>query len=147
MQHDFRLLGFDYQQHCLSASHNTIQSGFNGSTVLQIEKATAARFKREGRSVLLQWQCTAHRRRRHKAVLQQSATRLHLRCLRQVMQEWHHQIWKAIAVRRVAQFVQTHRLRPAFAAWKKSPLLELAVAKAKHMSTRRCAPCLLQYSC
>ena len=97
--------------------------------------------------MLVGWQRTAHRRRRHKAVLQQSATRLHLRCLRQVMQEWQYQTWKAIAVRRVAQFVQTHSLMPAFNTWKACHRLELAVAKAKHMSTRRCAPCLLQYSC
>ncbi|KAL3130282.1 hypothetical protein ABBQ38_008114 [Trebouxia sp. C0009 RCD-2024] len=104
---------------------------------LKIEKATAFRCKREGRSVMLGWQRTVHRRRRHKAVLQQSTTRLHLRCLRQVMQEWQFQTWKAIAVRRVAQFVQTHSLRPAFNTWKACHRLELAMAKAKHTSTRR----------
>ena len=63
------------------------------------------------------------------------------------MQEWQYHTWKAVAMRRVAQFVQTHSVRPAFNTWKAALPLERAIAKSKSFTASRCAPCLLHYSC
>ena len=112
---------------------------------MQIDKVVAARLKREARCVVVGWHRIAHCRRLHKAVLHQSAARLHARCLRQAMQEWQYQTWKAVAMRRVAKFVQTHNLRPAFNTWKAARPLELAIAKSERFTTTRYAPCRLHY--
>ena len=104
--------------------------------------AAALRFKRDGHSVLLEWQRLAHWQRRCKAVLQQAAGRLKNRSLSLAMQEWQYQAWKAIAMRRAARFVQNHTLVAAFNSWKahhELHLLERAMAKFTQLSTSKYA--------
>ena len=108
--------------------------------------AAALRFKRDGHSVLLEWQSIAHWQRRCKAVLQQAAGRLKNRSLSLAMQEWQYQTWKASAMRRAARFVHNHTLVPAFNSWKahhELSLLERAMAKFTQLATSKYASCLL----
>ncbi|KAL3156620.1 hypothetical protein ABBQ38_000907 [Trebouxia sp. C0009 RCD-2024] len=107
---------------------------------LQIGMAAALRFKRDGHSMLLEWQRTAHWQRRCKAVLQQAAGRLKNRSLSLAMQEWQYQTWKAVALRRAAQLVQKHSMVAAFNTWKvyhELHLLERALAKFTQLSTSK----------
>ncbi len=102
--------------------------------------AVALRFKRDGHSVLLEWQRIAHWQRRCKAVLQQAMGRLKNRSLSMAMEEWQYQTWKAAALRRAAHFVQNHALVAAFNSWKAHHelcLLERAVAKFTQLSTSK----------
>ena len=109
--------------------------------------AAALRFKRDGHSVLLEWQRIAHWQRSCKAALQQAAGRLRNRSLSMAMQEWQYQTWKGSAIRRAARFVQNHTLVAAFNSWKAHHdlhLLERAMAKFTQLSTSKYASCLLQ---
>ena len=109
-----------------------------GITVLQIGMAAVLRFKRDGRSMLLAWQRTAHWQRRCKAVLQQAAGRLKNRSLSLALQEWQYQTWKG----RAAQLVQKHSMVAAFNTWKayhEMHLLERAMAKFTQLSTSKYA--------
>lgn len=108
--------------------------------VLQVSMAAALRFKRDGHSVLLEWQRIARWQRRCKAVLQQAAGRLKNRSLSLAMEEWQYQVWKGSAIRRAARFVQNHSLVAAFNSWKahhELQLLERAVAKFTQLSTSK----------